>query len=157
MEEERRLCYVGMTRAREKLYLLACRSRQFQGVRHSAKPSRFLFDIPRELLVQETSDFSPRTFSPAPPPAPGRRRMSSAFARSSPAVSPAASPPAAAPPAGPGTATEFPVGSKVVHAVFGPGVVAAVEGQGEKQKLVIIFRDRGRKKISRRHASLVRG
>ncbi|MBW1645658.1 MAG: UvrD-helicase domain-containing protein, partial [Deltaproteobacteria bacterium] len=145
MEEERRLCYVGMTRAREKLYLIACRSRQFQGVRHGCKPSRFLFDIPRELLVQESGDQpAGRSYSPAarPSAAPSRPRR----------PRPTSAPPAAASPA----ADDFPVGCKVVHAVFGPGVVAAAEGQGENRKLVIIFRDRGRKKISLRHASLTR-
>src|SRR5262249_52988183 len=46
MEEERRVCYVGMTRARERLYLLYALRRFFQGTYRSAVPSRFLMDLP---------------------------------------------------------------------------------------------------------------
>ncbi|HDJ28998.1 MAG TPA: hypothetical protein ENF28_07115 [Proteobacteria bacterium] len=52
---------------------------------------------------------------------------------------------------------EFAVGSKIEHPVFGPGVVAATEGSGDNAKLVIIFRDRGRKKIALQYASLKKG
>ncbi|MBN2231475.1 MAG: UvrD-helicase domain-containing protein [Deltaproteobacteria bacterium] len=155
LEEERRLCYVGMTRAREKLYLVACRSRRFQGARLDNKPSRFLFDIPRELIEVETGG------SAGPPPY--RRRFAgggSAAASAGAAAKVRQSAPSTAettaasvPAAGRGA---YPVGSKVEHGVFGPGVVAAVEGAGDDTKLVVIFRDRGRKKISLRYARLTR-
>lgn len=53
LEEERRLCYVGMTRAKEKLYLSFCENRLFFGTRSSNMPSRFLSEIPEELLGME--------------------------------------------------------------------------------------------------------
>lgn len=53
LEEERRLCYVGMTRAKEKLFLSYCENRLFFGTRSSNMPSRFLSEIPEELLGME--------------------------------------------------------------------------------------------------------
>ncbi len=50
LEEERRLMYVAMTRAREQLFLTTCRSRMIYGMRGNGIPSRFLADIPRELI-----------------------------------------------------------------------------------------------------------
>jgi DNA helicase-2/ATP-dependent DNA helicase PcrA len=49
-EEERRLCYVGMTRAKERLYLLNARSRTLYGIRQENRPSRFLEDLPPHLI-----------------------------------------------------------------------------------------------------------
>lgn len=54
MEEERRLCYVGITRAREKLYLTYTARRYYFGRRESFAPSRFLREIPEHLINQET-------------------------------------------------------------------------------------------------------
>ena len=51
MEEERRLCYVGITRAREKLYLVRAFRRAFYGSSEPGEPSRYLADIPRELIA----------------------------------------------------------------------------------------------------------
>lgn len=51
-EEERRLCYVGMTRAKRYLYLTNCKTRFIWGTIRSQRPSRFLFDIPREYTVR---------------------------------------------------------------------------------------------------------
>src|SRR3990170_5908940 len=53
LEEERRLCYVGITRARERLYLLNAWSRSLWGGFGHNPPSRFLSEIPEELLRQE--------------------------------------------------------------------------------------------------------
>ena len=58
MEEERRLCYVGVTRAKEKLYLFYARRRMLYGSITSAMPSRFLNDIPERLVQHEQSTFT---------------------------------------------------------------------------------------------------
>lgn len=55
LEEERRLCYVGITRAKEKVYLAFSKSRQFLGVTQSNAPSRFLYEIP-EHLIEKTGN-----------------------------------------------------------------------------------------------------
>ena len=54
LEEERRLCYVGVTRAKEQLHLTYCRERNLYGSTQFNPPSRFLFEIPEHLL-----NFSP--------------------------------------------------------------------------------------------------
>jgi DNA helicase-2/ATP-dependent DNA helicase PcrA len=54
LEEERRLCYVGMTRAMQKLYLLYAESRQLHGSTNFRRPSRFLREIPQELISSDT-------------------------------------------------------------------------------------------------------
>ncbi len=59
MEEERRLCYVGMTRAREQLYLLYATSRLLYGSTAHNAPSRFIMDIPAELQENNSSLFAP--------------------------------------------------------------------------------------------------
>ena len=56
LEEERRLCYVGITRAKEKLYLCFAQNRYLYGRLTTSKPSRFLFDIDQNLLDQPISD-----------------------------------------------------------------------------------------------------
>ncbi|MBI4297866.1 MAG: UvrD-helicase domain-containing protein [Chloroflexi bacterium] len=66
MEEERRLCYVGMTRARERLYLIRVFRRSFQGRSAPNPPSRFLADIPRHLMA------SPKTLPGLAEPEPKR-------------------------------------------------------------------------------------
>ena len=149
MEEERRLCYVGMTRARENLYMIASRSRQFQGVRNENKPSRFLLDIPRELIDAQTTGAAAKRSSSAPF---RKFKSPSSFQSSATAVKKNRQPAS-----GSSSSEEFAVGSKIEHPVFGPGVVAATEGSGDNAKLVIIFRDRGRKKIALQYASLEKG
>ncbi|MBI2019292.1 UvrD-helicase domain-containing protein [Candidatus Daviesbacteria bacterium] len=54
LEEERRLCYVGITRAKEKLYLTYTRQRLYFGTRSNSLSSRFLSDIPKELVISNT-------------------------------------------------------------------------------------------------------
>ena len=122
LEEERRLCYVGITRARDRLYLSHARSRTLHGGAGYKLPSRFLAEIPHRLVeYRETSVSSPdvRTVrdsrparaqsGPWSPPGPRARR-----------AEPAGTPPVA------GLAT----GDKVVHAKFGEGMVLGVEPGG---------------------------
>jgi len=150
LEEERRLCYVGMTRAREKLHLSACRLRRFHGQLVDNRPSRFLLEIPFELMRREDRQTSGRgsgriygaegRMRPAAAPAAGRRRI-----RPEPPTKPAA-----------GDPLPFPPGCRVTHRVFGPGVVAGVRGSGESAKVDVVFRDRGRKLLQLRSAGLRR-
>ncbi len=109
LEEERRLCYVGITRAEKRLYLLRAFRRGFQGGRHSGPASRFLRDIPPEVIESATA--------PARTAKPGRAAWSSWI--------PAMSQPmdAAALPARPA----LKVGDLVRHTAFGEGVVTACD------------------------------
>ena len=124
LEEERRLGYVGVTRARQRLYVTCARRRSLFGGRGYNLPSRFLGEIPEELVERNLD--APRR-GPAGRWAPRRRRPPAARAERGPAV-------------------EFRTGDDVVHASFGEGVVTAVEpgtvivvrfaGDGVERKLM---------------------
>ena len=150
LEEERRLCYVGMTRAREKLHLSACKVRRFHGQMVDNRPSRFLLEIPFELLRREDRN-RPAAGGVRPPVRPGPRTRGEGERVRGSARGKVVSPPYPAPGAG---SLPFPPGCRVEHKVFGPGVVAGVRGSGEEAKLDIIFRDRGRKLLLLKFASL---
>jgi len=64
IEEERRLFYVGVTRAMDQLTLSACMSRLLYGQRQTMEPSRFLLEIPKQLLRKANPQPSSRVFSP---------------------------------------------------------------------------------------------
>ena len=82
LEEERRLCYVGMTRAKERLYLMRAFRRGFRGGTGPNLPSRFLLDIPRELIADGESDADSEPAPKTPPRATRTRAPSSAPPRS---------------------------------------------------------------------------
>jgi superfamily I DNA/RNA helicase len=130
LEEERRLCYVGITRAERDLYLTSARTRTVFGARNFGAPSRFIGEIPAELTDREVQ--APRTFGQV------RGRLTSWNTTPG---RPAGDPPAAdqAPP------TNFRMGDDVVHAAFGEGVVTGVEPGG-----IVVIRfstDRSERKL----------
>ncbi len=106
-EEERRLCYVGITRARRRLYLTWARERSLFGRSERNLPSRFVDELPAELTERHSS---------APGSAVGIGWDSSEGSD--------------LPPVDPGPTLELRVGDDVVHASFGDGVVTAVEAGG---------------------------
>jgi len=140
LEEERRLVYVGMTRAMDALHLSWAQSRQVFGQRRLCEPSRFLVEIPRDRL-EVTSD--------APPEAPFRdsRGLSSWRPR------PAGLPRPSAPPL-PGVPPEIRPGVKVRHPLFGVGTVLRSEGTGDDLKLTVSFTGIGAKRLVARYAGL---
>ena len=73
LEEERRLCYVGMTRAKDRLYLSRAFRRGFRGGTGPNSPSRFLLDIPRELISQPSAPDRTQTGDSIRSESPGRR------------------------------------------------------------------------------------
>ena len=161
LEEERRLCYVGMTRAREKLHMTACRVRRLYGQTVDNRPSRFLMEIPLELLRREDHHRSSILESEASSGGNRKEPASRSSLCSQRGVSSqprSRRKPEAAKKSGlakaVGQGSPFPAGCRVEHAVFGPGVVAGVKGSGEEAKLDIIFRDRGRKLLLLKFASL---
>ncbi len=128
LEEERRLCYVGMTRAREQLVLSHAEVRRLHGQEHYASPSRFLGEIPSDL-VQEIRAAGPAGRAPAPglgtAPA-GRQRRANAAAGRMPE-------------------TAMPLGCRVRHETFGDGVVLHCEGQGSHARVQVNFEGVGTK------------
>ncbi len=107
-EEERRLCYVGITRARRRLYMTWARERRLFGRSERNLPSRFTDELPAELTERHSS---------APGAAAGLGWETTTGA-------------GAAPPVDPGPTLEMRTGDDVVHASFGEGVVTAVEPGG---------------------------
>ncbi len=120
LEEERRLCYVGMTRAKERLYLVRAFRRGMMGGRIPNAPSRFLTDIPRNLVSSPT--------------ALGRRDPST-WSGWTPGVQPEASPKAAAAP------PLFKAGDKVRHARFGDGIVVSCVESGQDHEVTVAFKE----------------
>ena len=122
LEEERRLCYVGLTRARERLALTYARRRSLFGSNMGGIPSRFLGEIPSELVERHSTAAAPSGWGLGAP-------RSSGFA-------------APAPP--PGPALELAVGDDVVHASFGEGIVTSVE---PGNVIIVRFRGEGERKL----------
>jgi len=149
LEEERRLCYVGMTRAMEKLYLSHARRRRVYGTFQYNPPSPFLAEIPPRLLAQ------------APPPGLQRlagHNLASVFEQLLP------DPLAAAAGDGddfveevrvvPDAEEGLRIGLKVRHVKFGVGTVRRIEGQGDNQKVIVYFNTVGPKKLLLKFAGL---
>jgi DNA helicase-2/ATP-dependent DNA helicase PcrA len=126
LEEERRLCYVGITRAREKLILTHAESRRLHGQDLYRRPSRFLGELPAEFIeeVRLRSGISMPKFS-------GR-------------VEPSYD-------SGDGALR---LGQRVRHASFGDGVVLRVEGQGAHMVVQVNFERAGTKRLLAVHANL---
>jgi len=137
LEEERRLCYVGMTRAMERLHLSWARSRQVFGQRRTTEPSRFLGEIPEEVLERSGGLFlsAPRRGGGAPP------------LPRAPQWTP--------PPAPPGLPEDaLRPGARVRHPLFGVGTVLRREGVGDDLKVTVSFPGAGAKKLVARYAGL---
>jgi len=145
IEEERRLCYVGFTRARQRLYLVHALRRHLFGRVQENLPSRFLAEIPDALLHREgealpgPSDEPTVDYSYSQLTEPSR-----VVRRTAPLHSSAAND------------CGFAVGQRVRHAEFGPGIVRAVEGNGDRTKLTVRFERSGIKKLIARYAALER-
>jgi DNA helicase II / ATP-dependent DNA helicase PcrA len=150
LEEERRLCYVGITRARERLYLCHAWSRMLFGATDYYPPSRFLSEIPEELVnVLGGGAERGRTYGGS-----GTRRRDPAEHRR--AVAEAAMRPL---PQAPSGVVSGPVGARgaegmglrvgddVSHEKFGEGVVLELAGEGDKAEAVVHFRDAGEKRL----------
>ena len=128
LEEERRLCYVGMTRAMQRLCLSHAESRRLHGSENYPLPSRFIREIPAELL-QEVRPA--RQFSQGYSPAPSFSGITDSESSSG-----------------------FRLGQRVRHAKFGEGVVLNSEGQGSSARVQINFEAVGSKWLVVAYANL---
>jgi DNA helicase-2/ATP-dependent DNA helicase PcrA len=133
IEEERRLAYVGLTRARERLYISRAEYRSTWGAPNYNPPSRFLDEIPEDVITwrnQSTESLhssmtkKSRTATTPPPRATGKKSM----------------------------AIELAVGERVSHDTFGLGTVVAVAGAGDKAEATINFGQYGEKRLLLRYA-----
>jgi DNA helicase-2/ATP-dependent DNA helicase PcrA len=118
MEEERRLCYVGITRAKQKLYVTTCTARTIFGQFRLSVPSRFLSEMPAEYIERE---HAPVGFRQQWTPPSGRSTLS-------------------VPPSfGADLSVEYNPGDKVEHRKWGIGTVVQRQGDGEDMELTIAF------------------
>ncbi len=140
LEEERRLCYVGITRAKEKLFLSYAQKRRVFGRDEDRFPSRFISEIPPHLLVEQHKKVMvqrPASF------------MRSSFTVSTPTVTHAAQ-------GGSSVVSEsgIALGQWVKHPKFGTGIVVDQEGHGERTRVHVKFDIYGNKWLALAYAKL---
>ncbi len=145
IEEERRLCYVGMTRAAERLYLTHTWRRTVFGTTRMSRRSRFLDEIPAELLQGEGL-LPQTTASESTPALVDLTAVLSRHRRATPRAEPAGSPAAGSPAA-------YKAGQKVRHATFGEGIVVNCTG-GPSAEVQVAFPDKGVKRLAVEYARL---
>ena len=141
MEEERRLCYVAITRAKKNLFISHARQRMIYGRTSAAMPSRFLKEIPESCIVRkggsrprQESVYAPNFSTYAPQP---KRREDIYYKK----------------PAAEASYLELNKGDMVLHAAFGRGLVLSVMKMGGDALLEIAFDDIGTKKLMAKTAS----
>jgi DNA helicase II / ATP-dependent DNA helicase PcrA len=137
VEEERRLCYVGITRAQERLFISHARERRLYGNREIAYPSLFLEEMPEELLQSNAKRMGVKKGSPSDAP-PARAKVPAKKAQ-----------PARAASGGGGDLT-WAVGDRAVHDGWGVGTVTHVFQTGSKLHLAVKFPSMGQKIIDPR-------
>jgi len=151
LEEERRLFYVGLTRAMERAYLSGAQMRQRYGETMYSRPSRFLEEIPAHLLDYSTRsirDYAREDYrkkpgvkvtrtkptKPAPKQTTGMKRALGTLNQHEPGV--------------------YVAGMQVSHKIFGKGKILAVEGSGPEAKVTVMFQGNVKKKLIAKFANL---
>ncbi|HET9873407.1 MAG TPA: UvrD-helicase domain-containing protein [Propionibacteriaceae bacterium] len=140
LQEERRLAYVGVTRARQRLYLSRAIVRSAWGAPQHNPPSRFLSDIPMHLIDWRRTESAVTSW-----------RSTSATSR---APSSWRNPVGLSSRPAPKRVASVNPGDKVLHATFGMGTVVATSGSGDDRKADVDFGSDGLKRLSLRHAPL---
>jgi len=139
LEEERRLMYVAITRARKQLYLTHAQSRMLHGQVRYGLPSRFLEEIPEKLVHSESNHIA---HSEPAPRAPATNFVTRKIV------------PAAPPPPRRLADVPFKVGSRVSHVRYGEGVVSGYQGQAPDMEIKINFPKIGEKAFLLEYAKL---
>ncbi|MBC2730314.1 UvrD-helicase domain-containing protein [Thiobacillus sp.] len=132
LEEERRLMYVAITRARRRLYLSHAQSRMLHGQIRYSLPSRFLDELPEQVLLNLNRRDS--TYPSGVQQTAGRYGTPA--------------------PRNPGNDTGYKVGQSVAHAKFGTGIIIDFEGRGADARVQVKFRDAGTKWLALAYAKL---
>lgn len=130
LEEERRLCYVGLTRARERLYLTSAGRRTIFGVTDNRLPSRFLEEVPKELKEEVSSARSLQNATTG-------HTLTDSVRMGAPRMEQTANTGGSA----------YAPGQKVAHNKFGTGTVVKVDGEGPDAVVVVAFPGEGVKKL----------
>jgi len=129
LEEERRLCYVGITRAKQTLYITYAEQRRLHGMDSFSQPSRFIAEIPEELV----EEIRPRVHV-IRPISPRSRGHTGGIA--------------------PGASLGVKLGQRVRHGKFGDGVILNCEGQGAHARVEVNFETAGTKWLVLSYANL---
>ena len=134
MEEERRLCYVGITRAQKRLHMTHAKSRRVHGMEQLSKPSRFLLELPEELIEDEQEEsrimkepVKKRQFVNTPQVQVTNRYAQNTGAASRPVIGQ------------PKQVEEFKVGDLVTHRKFGLGTVLEVVSMNADYQVKVDF------------------
>ncbi|MFO7317134.1 MAG: DNA helicase PcrA [Bacilli bacterium] len=147
LEEERRLAYVGITRAEERLYLTCASFRTLFGRPNSNPPSRFIDEISEDILDAKSFSFEYREDR-----LPFGQKKTSNNARMN--VQPKAK--FATPQRTGGEQMQWKVGDKAIHGKWGTGVVVSVKGEGDDLELDIAFPDKGIKRLLAKFAPITK-
>jgi DNA helicase II / ATP-dependent DNA helicase PcrA len=139
LEEERRLCYVGMTRAMQRLYVSSAWRRSLYGGTNANPPSRFLKEIPTELVESRSGGGPSRRAAARVGPRPGARVSAGAGNG-----------------ADDDEAEEFGVGDRVLHPTFGPGTLLEMSGTPGSEEALIKFDEYGTKRLLLAYAPMIR-
>ncbi|MDH5455209.1 MAG: ATP-binding domain-containing protein, partial [Gammaproteobacteria bacterium] len=131
LEEERRLCYVGITRAKQTLYITHAEQRRLHGMDNFAQPSRFIAEIPGEHV----EEVRPRVQVSRPLHTPARPRRGQTSTS-------------------PGSDLGIRLGQRVHHKKFGDGVILNCEGQGAHARVEVNFENAGTKWLVLSYANL---
>ena len=127
LEEERRLAYVGLTRAQERLYVTRAEYRSAWGAPNYNPPSRFLEEIPDSLIEWRTRSFATKPkFTSAPPPRATGKKSTNTISLT--------------------------IGDRVAHDTFGLGTVVKISGDGDRAEATINFGQLGEKRLLLRYA-----
>ncbi len=172
IEEERRLCYVGMTRAQKQLYISHCSRRTIFGETRQMAPSRFLKHLPADIVQQCGAPLADRQLIESPElesemQMTGRRLDLTAVLSRAKAGDSAPQPEPQEPTrkrrkprahtkekTEPYTAGEYSVGDRVRHTQFGEGMVVSIKEEETGATLVVAFPEKGVKKLLAQYAGL---
>ncbi len=153
IEEERRTCYVGITRAERRLYLTYARQRTIYGRTEMSRPSRFLAEIPEELVEHKEADFLGGTDLRAPSNIWSERSTRTERKRYMPPQQHTAEDGSVI---RPDASAAFKAGDAVRHSKWGDGRIVAISGSGEDAELSIAFPGEGIKKFVQKYAPILK-
>ena len=153
IEEERRTCYVGITRAERRLYLTYARQRTIYGRTEMSRPSRFLAEIPEELVEHKEADFFGGTDLRAPSNIWSERSTRTERKRYMPLPQHTAADGSVI---RPDASAAFQAGDAVRHSKWGDGRIVAISGSGEDAELSIAFPGEGIKKFVQKYAPILK-
>lgn len=157
LEEERRLCYVGITRARKRLVLSMARQRMIRGEMMLCKQSRFINEIPKELLLESGQGIrKPQSFSSEAAARLAENAMRAALPWNRPAARMSAIKKGAPQTAASEEELGYTKGDRVRHIKFGEGTVANIASGGRDFEVTVQFDTAGVKKMFASFAKLVK-